>query len=461
MLKIPNIQVTPPGPNAQKYVELDRKYISKGSGVKLLPVVPEYGEGAAITDVDGNVFIDFLSGAGAAITGYSHPILVKAVQEQVAKIQHSILGYAYSTNAISIAKKISDITPGKYAKKVTFGLSGSDAGDMALKIARYATKKSWIITFIGAYHGQTYGSTSLTQFQGSVKKDVGPFVPNILAVPYPDPYRNPWNIDGYKEPEKLTEASIGYIEKYIIGHVIPKDDIAMILIEPIQGDGGTVIPPQNFFPELRGLCDKYGILLGVDEVQTGMGRTGKWFGIEHFGVEPDLMMLGKGLASGMGLSAVVYREELQDPPPGTLILTSAANPVASVAALATIEIIEKEDLLKKSSKVGEYLMNRFYEMQNRYPIIGDVRGKGLMIALDIVKDRRTKLPDPDLTGKICWRAFELGLILPSIGFYGNCIRIVPPLVLSEDLAKTAADIIEQAMNDAIGGKVQRGTSTWS
>jgi 4-aminobutyrate aminotransferase len=172
-------------------------------------------------------------------------------------------------------------------------------------------------------------------------------------------------------------------------------------------------------------------------------------------------MLGKGLASGMGLSAVVYREELQDPPPGTLILTSAANPVASVAALATIDIIEKEDLLNKSSKVGEYLMNRFYEMQNRYPIIGDVRGKGLMIALDIVKDRRTKLPDPDLTGKICWRAFELGLILPSIGFYGNCIRIVPPLVLSEDLAKMAADIIEQAMNDAIGGKVERGTSTWS
>lgn len=461
MPKIPNIIVVPPGPNAQGYVELDHKYISKGSGVKLLPVVPEHGEGATITDVDGNVFIDFLSGAGAAITGYSHPVLVKAVQEQVAKIQHSILGYAYSTNAIRLAKKISDITPGKYEKKIAYGLSGSDAGDMALKIARYATKKSWIITFIGAYHGQTYGSTSLTQFQSSLKKDVGPLVPNIVAVPYPDPYRNPWNIDGYKEPEKLTEASIGYIEKYVIGHVIPKDDIAMIFIEPIQGDGGTVIPPQNFFPELRRLCDEYDILLGVDEVQTGIGRTGKWFGIEHFGVEPDLMTLGKGLASGMGLSAVVYRETLQDPPPGSLILTSAATPVASVAALATIDIIEKEGLLDKSSRVGEYLMKRFHEMQNRYSIIGDVRGRGLMIALDIVKDRTTKLPDPDLTGKICWRAFELGLILPSIGFYGNCIRIVPPLVLSEDLAKTAVDIIEQAMNDAIAGRVQRGTSTWS
>jgi 4-aminobutyrate aminotransferase len=461
MSRIPNIKVTPPGPNAQEYVELDHKYISTGSGVKLLPVVPEHGEGATITDVDGNVFIDFLSGAGAAITGYSHPVLVKAVQEQVYKIQHSMVGYMYSTNAITLARKISDITPGKYEKKIAYGLSGSDAGDMALKIARYATKKSWIITFIGAYHGQTYGSTSLTQFQGSLKKDVGPLVPNILAVPYPDPYRNPWNIDGYKEPEKLTEASIGYIEKYVIGHVIPKDDIAMILVEPIQGDGGTVIPPQNFFPELRRLCDKYGILLGVDEVQTGIGRTGKWFGIEHFGVEPDLMMLGKGLASGMGLSAVVYRETLQDPPPGSLILTSAATPVTSVAALATIDIIEKEGLLDKSSKIGEYLMKRFHEMQNRYPIIGDVRGRGLMMALDIVKDRTTKLPDPDLTGKICWRAFELGLILPSIGFYGNCIRIVPPLVLSEDLAKTAADIMEQAINDAIGGKVERGTSTWS
>lgn len=460
-MRAPFIKVTPPGPKARDLIDLDHKYISAGGGVKLLPLVPEYGEGATITDVDGNVFIDFLAGAGAAITGYSHPLLVKAVQEQVSKIQHSMIGYTYSTNTISLAKKISDITPGKYGKKVVFGLSGSDSGDMALKIARYATKKSWIITFIGAYHGQTYGSTSLTQFQGSLKKDLGPLVPNILAVPYPNPFRNPWNIDGYEKPQELIEASINYIEKYIIGHVVPKDDIAMILAEPIQGDAGTIIPPANFFIELKKLCKKYGILLGVDEVQTGIGRTGKWFGIEHFGVEPDLIMLGKGLASGMGLSAVMYREELQDPPPGTLILTSAANPVTAAAALATIEIIEKEDLLNKSSKIGEYLMKRFYEMQNKYPIIGDVRGKGLMIALDIVRDRRTKLPDPDLTGKICWRAFELGLILPSIGFYSNCIRIVPPLVLSEDLAKTAADIIEQAINDAIRGKVEKGTSTWS
>jgi len=460
-MKIPFIKVTPPGPKAKSLIDLDHKYISTGGGVKLLPLVPEYGEGATITDVDGNVFIDFLAGAGAAVTGYSHPLLVKAVQEQVSKIQHSMIGYTYSTNAINLARKISDITPGEYRKKVSFGLSGSDSGDMAMKIARYATKKNWIITFIGAYHGQTYGSTSLTQFQGSLKKHLGPLVPNILAVPYPDPYRNPWNIDGYEKPRELTEASINYIEKYIIGHVVPKDDIAMILAEPIQGDAGTIIPPVDFFIELKKLCEKYGILLGVDEVQTGVGRTGKWFGIEHFGVEPDLMMLGKGLASGMGVSAVVYREELQDPPSGSLLFTPAANPVASAAALATIEIVEKEDLLNKSSKVGDYLMKRFKEMQNKYPVIGDVRGKGLMIALDIVKDSKTKLPAPDLTGKICWRAFELGLILPSIGFYSNCIRIVPPLVLSEDLARIAADIIEQAIDDAIRGKVEKGTSTWS
>jgi 4-aminobutyrate aminotransferase len=460
-MKAPYIKITPPGPKANNYLKLDQKYISSGSGVKLLPIVPEYGKGSTITDVDGNVFIDFLSGAGAAVTGYSHPILVKAVQDQVSKIQHSMLGYTYNTQAITLAQRLAEMSPGKQNKKIAFGLSGSDSGDMALKIARYATKKSWIITFIGAYHGQTYGSTSLTQFQGSLKKDLGPLVPNILAVPYPDPYRNPWNIDGYEKPGKLTEASINYIEKYIIGHVIPKDDIAMILAEPIQGDAGTIIPPANFFIELKKLCEKYGILLGVDEVQNGIGRTGKWFGIEHFGVEPDLMMLGKGLASGMGLSAVVYREELQDPPPGTLIFTSAANPVASAAALATIEIIEKEDLLNKSSKIGEHLMKRFYEMQNKYPIIGDVRGKGLMIALDIVRDRRTKLPDPDLTGKICWRAFELGLILPSIGFYSNCIRIVPPLVISEDLAEVGAGIIERAINDAVNGKVKKATTTWT
>jgi 4-aminobutyrate aminotransferase len=460
-MKIPYIKVTPPGPKANSYLELDQKYISSGSGVKLLPIVPEYGEGATITDVDGNVFIDFLSGAGAAVTGYSHPMLVKAVQEQVSKIQHSILGYTYNVQAITLAQRLAEMSPGKQDKKVAFGLSGSDAVGIALKMARFSTKKSWVITFIGAYHGQTYGSASLSQFQGSVKKDMGPFVPNVVAVPYPDPYRNPWNIDGYKYPEKLTEATISYLENYILGHVVPKDDVAMILAEPIQGDGGTLVPPPNFFKELKRICDKYEILLALDEVQTGIGRTGTWFGIEHFGVEPDIMILGKGLASGMGLSAVIARENIADTPRGSLVFTAAANPVFASAAIATLDIIEKEKLLENSQEVGRLLSQRFMKLLDKYAIVGDVRGKGLMIAIDIVKDKKTREPDREMTGKICWRAFEMGLILPSIGFYGNCLRIVPPLVLTKDLAETGADIIEQSIIDAISGKAQKATSTWS
>jgi 4-aminobutyrate aminotransferase len=460
-MKVPYIKITPPGPKANNYLKLDQKYISSGSGVKLLPIVPEYGEGSTITDVDGNIFIDFLSGAGAAVTGYSHPILVKAVQDQVSKIQHSMLGYTYNTKAITLAQRLAEMSPGKQNKKIAFGLSGSDAVDIALKMARFSTKKSWVITFIGAYHGQTYGSASLSQFQGSLKKDMGPFVSNIVAVPYPDPYRNPWSIDGYKYPEKLTEATINYVENYVLGHVVPRDDVAMLLVEPIQGDGGTLIPPSNFFKELKIICDKYGILLALDEVQTGIGRTGTWFGIEHFGVEPDIMILGKGLASGMGLSAVIAHKDIADTTNGSLIFTPAANPIVSSAAIATLDIIEKEKLLENSQEVGNLLLKRFMKLLDKYAIVGDVRGKGLMIALDIVKDKKTKEPDREMTGKICWRAFEMGLILPSIGFYGNCLRLVPPLVLTKDLAEIGADIIEQSIKDAISGKVKKATSTWS
>ncbi len=460
-MRIPYIKVIPPGPKAKNYLKLDQKYISSGSGVKLLPIVPEYGKGSTITDVDGNIFIDFLAGAGAAITGYAHPILVKAVQEQVSKIQHSMIGYTYNTQAITLAQRLIKISPGEHNKKVAFGLSGSDAVDTALKMARFSTKKSWVITFIGAYHGQTYGSASLSQFQGSLKKDMGPFVPNIVAVPYPDPYRNPWNIDGYKYPDKLTEVAINYIENYILGHVVPKDDVAMILAEPIQGDGGTLIPPSNFFKELKRICNKYRILLGLDEIQTGIGRTGTWLGIQHFGVEPDIIILGKGLASGMGLSAVIARKSITDVPNGSLLLTPAANPVVSSAAIATLNIIEKEKLLENSKKIGELLLKRFMKLLNKYKIVGDVRGKGLMIAIDIVKDKKTKEPDPEMTGKICWRAFEMGLILPSIGLRGNCLRIIPPLILTRNLAETGADIIEQSIKDAINGKVGKATSTWS
>ncbi|HII67861.1 MAG TPA: acetyl ornithine aminotransferase family protein [Thermococcaceae archaeon] len=457
-MEYPKVVVTPPGPKAKKLVEREKKVISQGLGVKLFPVVPERGYGALIEDVDGNVFIDFLAGAAAASTGYAHPKLVKEVQEQVAKIQHSMIGYTYSKRAIEVAEILAEKAPiGN--PKILFGLSGSDSIDLLMKVARFATRKPWIIAFIGAYHGQTYGATSVAAFQSSQKRGFSPLVPNVVWVPYPNPYRNPWGIDGYEEPNELINAFLDYLKNYVFAHVVPPDEVSILLAEPIQGDAGIVVPPENFFKELKKVLDDHGILLAMDEVQTGIGRTGKWFASEWFEVEPDFISFGKGVASGMGLSGVIGKADLMEMTSGSALLTPAANPVISAAAYATLRIIEEENLIENALKVGDFIKKRLLEMKESYDVIGDVRGKGLMIGAEIVKPN-TKVPDPELTGKICWRAFELGLILPSYGMFGNVIRITPPLVLTKEIAEKGLEIMEQALKDAIAGKVRHKTVTW-
>jgi 4-aminobutyrate aminotransferase len=456
-MEYPKLVVTPPGPKAKELVEREKKVISQGLGVKLFPVVPERGYGALVEDVDGNVFIDFLAGAAAASTGYAHPKLVKEVQEQVAKIQHSMIGYTYSKRAIEVAEILAEKAPIENPK-IIFGLSGSDSIDLLMKVARFATRKPWIVAFIGAYHGQTYGATSVAAFQSSQKRGFSPLVPNVVWIPYPNPYRNPWRIDGYEEPDELINAFLDYLENYVFAHVLPPDEVSVLLAEPIQGDAGIVVPPENFFKELKKVLDEYGILLAMDEVQTGIGRTGKWFAGEWFDVEPDFISFGKGVASGMGLSGVIGKAELMDMTSGSALLTPAANPVISAAAYATLRIIEGENLLENALKVGDFIKKRLLEMKERYDVIGDVRGKGLMIGAEIVKPN-TKIPDPELTGKICWRAFELGLILPSYGMFGNVIRITPPLVITKEIAEKGLEIMEQALKDALAGKVKHKTVT--
>lgn len=454
----PRIVVKPPGPRAKKLIERERGAISPGLGVKLFPLVPERGRGALIEDVDGNVFIDFLAGAAAASTGYSHPKLVKEVQEQVARIQHSMIGYTHSKRAIEVAEKLIEMAPIE-RPLVLFGMSGSDAVDMALQAARFSTRRPWILSFIGAYHGQTYGATSVAAFQSSQKRGLSPLVPNVVWVPYPNPYRNPWGINGYDEPDELINRFLDYLESYIFAHVVPPDEIALLIAEPIQGDAGIVVPPEGFFAELKRLLDEHNILLAMDEVQTGIGRTGKWFASEWFGVKPDLLIFGKGVASGMGLSGVIGRRELlENLTSGSALLTPAANPVVSAAAKATLEIIEGENLLENALRVGEFIKKRLGEMKEDYEVIGDVRGKGLMIGAEIVKPNGK--PDPELTGKICWRAFELGLILPSYGMFGNVIRITPPLVITEEIAEKGLEIMERALKDALAGKVTHRVVTW-
>ena len=457
-MEYPKLVVAPPGPKAKELVEREKRVISQGLGVKLFPVVPERGYGALIEDVDGNVFIDFLAGAAAASTGYAHPKLVKEVQEQVAKIQHSMIGYTYSKRAIEVAEILAEKAPIENPK-VLFGLSGSDSIDLLMKVARFATRKPWIVAFIGAYHGQTYGATSVAAFQSSQKRGFSPLVPNVVWIPYPNPYRNPWRIDGYEEPDELINAFLDYLENYVFAHVVPPDEVGILLAEPIQGDAGIVVPPDNFFKELKKVLDEHGILLAMDEVQTGIGRTGRWFASEHFKVEPDFISFGKGVASGMGLSGVIGKADLMEMTSGSALLTPAANPVISAAAYATLKIIEEENLLENALKVGNFIKKRLLEMKESYDVIGDVRGKGLMIGAEIVKPN-TKIPDPDLTGKICWRAFELGLILPSYGMFGNVIRITPPLVITKEIAEKGLEIMEQALKDALAGKVKHKTVTW-
>ncbi len=453
----PRIAVKPPGPRARELIEREERVVSSGLGVKLFPVVPERGYGALIEDVDGNVFIDFLAGAAAASTGYAHPRLVKEVQEQVARIQHSMIGYTYSKRAIEVAEILAKKAPVD-DPKILFGLSGSDALDLTMKVARFVTRRPWIVAFIGAYHGQTYGATSIAAFQSSQKRGFSPLVPNVVWVPYPNPYRNVWGVNGYDEPDELVNRFLDYMESYIFAHVVPPDETALLIAEPIQGDAGIIVPPENFFTELRKLLDEYGILLAMDEVQTGMGRTGKWFGSEWFKVRPDLIAFGKGVASGMGMSGVIGRGELMDMTSGSALLTPAANPVISAAAYATLRVIEEEDLLGNALRVGEFIQKRLGEMGEEYGVIGDVRGKGLMIGAEIVKPDGK--PDPELTGKICWRAFELGLILPSYGMFGNVIRITPPLVITEELAGKGLEIMETALKDALAEKVTHRVITW-
>ncbi len=453
----PRILVEPPGPRAREIIERERKVISPGLGVKLFPLVPERGWGALIEDVDGNVFIDFLAGAAAASTGYSHPELVKAVQEQVEKIQHSMMGYTYSKRAVEVAEMLAAKSPIP-DPKILFGMSGSDAMDLTMMAARFSTGRPWIIAFIGAYHGQTYGATSIAAFQSSQKRGLSPLIPNVVWVPYPNPYRNVWGINGYDEPDELTNRFLDYLENYVLAHVLPPDETAVLIAEPIQGDAGIVVPPENFFVELKKLLDEYGILLAMDEVQTGIGRTGKWFASEWFKVEPDFISFGKGVASGMGLSGVIGRGELMELTSGSALLTPAANPVISAAAYATLRIIERENLLENALRVGDFIRKRLLEMKEEYEVIGDVRGRGLMIGAEIVKPGGK--PDPELTGKICWRAFELGLILPSYGMFGNVIRITPPLVISEELAEKGLEIMEAALKDALAGRVTHRVVTW-
>ena len=429
-----------PGPKALALIERDKKVVSS-SYPRGIPFVMDHGKGVEVWDSDGNRFIDMMAGIAVNSTGHAHPKVVKAVQETAEKFLH-ISSDFYHEGWIKLSEKLNDIAPFAENAKTFLTNSGTEAVETAIKLAKFHTKRHNFIGFSGAFHGRTMGSVAFTASKPHYHRGFYPLMPGVTHVPFPDPYRP---ILERKPGEDYGETVVRYIEEEVFGHNVPGDEVAGILVEPIQGEGGYVIPPAGFFPALRKLCDKYGILLIADEVQSGMGRTGKWWAIEHFGVEPDIITSAKGIASGLPLGACIARESVMTWPKGAHGNTYGGNPISCAASLATIELLE-EQYLNNAAEVGQYTIDALQEIQVRHPSIGEVRGKGLMIGVEFVKDKNTKEPNEEIRNKIEHIGYEYGLLLLGCG--KSTIRLAPPLCITKQETDEALEIFEGAITIA-------------
>ncbi len=434
-----------PGPNARKIVAEDSKYLV--TTTKSLPVVGYRGKGLFVEDVDGNVFLDFSSGISVTNVGHVHPYVTQKVKEQLDKMWHFAGTDYYYKEQVDAARAIAGIVPGNFQKKVFFSNSGTESNEAAIKIAKAHTKRQQFIAFIGGFHGRSNGSLSFTASKASHREGFFPSMPGVVHVPFPNPYRNPFGIDGYEHPDDLVEQTLEFIEKYVFKTYLPPDEVAAFLVEPIQGEGGYIIPPKTFHKKLRKLADDSDILVIMDEVQTGFGRTGKFFGSEHFGVNPEIMSLAKAIASGIPMGAVVVNARLDFDHPGMHSNTFGGNLIASAASIATIEVMKKEKLVENSAKMGTYLKKRLLELQEKYDEIGDVRGLGLMTAIDFVKDQRTKEPASKLRDEVEHKSYENGLLLLSTG--QSAIRIIPALIVNERQIDMGVEALDNAIKQSI------------
>jgi 4-aminobutyrate aminotransferase len=426
-----------PGPKAKAIIEQDQTFISP-SYPRGYPFVMDHGKGTEVWDVDGNRFLDFASGIAVVATGHSHPQVVKAIQDQAEQFIH-ISSDFYHQTWLDLAKKLDEIAPFSGPSSSFMTNSGTESVEAAIKLARYHTERSQFIGFLGAFHGRTLGAVSFTASRSHYRGRFFPMMNGVVHAPFPDPYRP---LILRRKGEGYGEAVVRYIEEELLGRIIPPDEVAGFLIEPIQGEGGYIIPPKDFFPALRELCDKYGILLIADEVQSGMGRTGKWWAIENFGVEPDIITSAKGIASGMPLGAMITRKEIMNWPKGSHGNTFGGNPVCCAASLATIDLIEKK-YLQNATDVGEYTLDALAEIMVRHPSIGDVRGIGLMIGVEFVKDKESKTPAVTLRDDIINLAFERGML--TLGCGKSTIRLAPPLSTSKSEVDEALTIFEEAI----------------
>jgi 4-aminobutyrate aminotransferase len=435
----PKLKTALPGPLAQKAVANDDRLISP-SYTRSYPMVAKSGRGVRVTDVDGNEFLDFAAGIAVNSTGHCHPEVVKAIQNQAAELLHISGTDFYYEHMTDLADRLSAIAPMPGPHRFYYGNSGAEAVECALKIARYHTGRQNIISFFGAFHGRTMGALSVTGSKPQQKRRFAPFVPGVHHIPYPYTYRG--TTGGPAEQEAFALGCARYIEDKLFKTILPPEEVAAIILEPIQGEGGYVVAPDNFLQEIRRICDRHGILLIVDEVQSGAGRTGKWWAIEHSGVQPDIVCIAKGIASGMPLGICMTRAEIMNWVPGSHASTFGGNPVCIAAALATVDIIEREGM-KNAATLGERMLERLRPWVAKHPIVGEIRGRGLMIGIEIVQDQKSRTPAGPLRDKIVDLAFERGLLILGCG--ETSIRLCPPLIVNQQEADIALDILEECI----------------
>ncbi|HEY3704462.1 MAG TPA: acetyl ornithine aminotransferase family protein [Terracidiphilus sp.] len=435
----PKLVTELPGPKAKAAVEADDRLISP-SYTRSYPLVAKSGKGVRITDVDGNEFLDFAAGIAVTSTGHCHPEVVAAIQKQAAELIHISGTDFYNEPLTDLAERLSAVAPMRGPHRFFYGNSGAEAVECAMKLARYHTGRQHIIAFFGAFHGRTMGALSLTASKPQQKRRFAPLVPGVTHVRYPYAYRG--CTGGPQEEEAFSLGCARYIEEKLFKTILPPEEVAAIFVEPIQGEGGYVVAPTNFMQELRDICDRHGILLVADEVQSGAGRTGKWWAVQHSGVEPDIVCMAKGIASGMPLGVCMSRAEVMDWVPGSHASTFGGNPVSIAAALATMNVLEREGVAN-AGRVGGLMLERLQGWKETHPLVGDVRGRGMMIGIELVKDKQTREPASALRNRVETLAFERGLMILGCG--ETSIRLCPPLIASEEEAMVALDILEEAL----------------
>jgi 4-aminobutyrate aminotransferase len=438
----PKIITALPGPNAKRVLDGDSKFISP-SYTRSYPFVAKQGRGIIVTDVDGNEFFDFSAGIAVTSTGHCHPHVVAAIQKQAAELIHMSGTDFYYENMVTLAERLSKIAPMAGPHKIYYGNSGTEAIECALKLARYHTKRQNVIAFYGAFHGRTMGALSLTASKPQQKRRFGPMVPGVTHIRYPDVYRG-CEGEAPQDAEAFALGCARFIEDKLFKTTLAPEEVAAIFVEPVQGEGGYVIAPTIFMQELRRICDRHGILLVADEVQSGIGRTGKWWAIQHTGVQPDIVCSAKGIASGMPLGVTISKAEIMDWVPGSHASTFGGNPVCNAAAMATLDVIERDGLLHNATEVGNHMLKRMATWPSKHKLVGDVRGRGLMIGVEIVKDKKTKEYGAVERDRIIQTAFEHGVLFLGCG--PSTIRIAPPLIVTKEEADVAMDALENSIS---------------